>query len=48
MRYYLIIVGLFIALAWFGWTHGLSGLVQETKNDLQGPVNQIEELFDRI
>jgi len=48
MRYYLIAALIIIGCAWFSWTHGLSGLVQETKNDLTGPINQIEEVFDKV
>jgi len=48
MKTYLIAALIFIAVVWFGWATCLSGLVQETKNDLTGPVNAIEEIFDRI
>ena len=47
MKTYLIAAIIFIAIAWFGWS-SISGLVQQTKNDLTGPVNAIEEIFDRI
>ena len=48
MKNYIIAVIIFVAIAYFSWTHGLSGLVQETKNDLTGPINHIEELFEKV
>ena len=48
MRYYLIVALLIIGIGYFAWNTGLSGKVQEIKNDITTHQTKYEKLFDQL
>jgi len=48
MRYYLIIAALFVCIVAYAWNNGLSGAVQEAKNDAVTIQNQYDNIFDQL